>query len=64
MTTDFLFARQSFIRGIGSLGNLNGEVIFNASATEKEADARAISSDWQMVGSDINAALDNYGSEQ
>lgn len=53
-----LFSRPSFLEGmartldIGS--NLNS---YNTSRTEKDADAKAICSDWCMVGQDMAKAL-------
>ena len=60
MTTDILFAKQSFMRGIGSIGNLSGEIPFNSSASDNEADAKALLSDWQEVGRDIRRAMNEY----
>lgn len=61
MSTDFLFAKQSFIRGVSSLGNLSGDVIVNDSVDENEADTKAIAMDWRMIGNDIKKAIDSYG---
>jgi len=60
MSTDFLFTKQSFIRGLGSIGNLDGTILFNSSKTDEEADAKAIFSDWQMVGNDIRKAINEH----
>lgn len=60
MSSDFLFTKQSFFRGVGSIGNLGGSVLSNSSTNEMEADRRAILSDWQMVGKDIQGAINEY----
>ncbi|MDO4742381.1 MAG: hypothetical protein Q4A79_03370 [Candidatus Saccharibacteria bacterium] len=61
MTTDILFAKQSFMRGIGSIGNLSGEISFNSSVNDNEADVKALLSDWQEVGRDIEGgAINEY----
>ena len=61
MSTDFLFVNQSFIRGMASIANLSGTILTNSSDTPEEADAKALISDWSMVGEDIKGALDTYG---
>ena len=48
------------MRGMGSIGNLNGEIIFNSSADDDEADNKALASDWQEVGRDIIFAANEY----
>lgn len=60
MTTDFLFAKQTFTRGAANLGNLSGKIIFNSSDSEEEADFKALYSDWSMVGDDIRKAISEY----
>ncbi len=61
MSTDFLFVKQSFLNGMASVANLGGAVLVNASNSPREADITAITSDWDMVGSDISEALNRYG---
>ena len=52
--TDFLTADSSFLTGMGTAVNLSGNFYgFNYSRNATEADIRALSSDWQMVGKDI-----------
>ena len=42
--------------------NLGGNYFtFNYSASDEEADAKALRSDWQMVGADITQALEEEG---
>lgn len=60
MSTDFLFAKQSFIRGMASIGNINGDILLNESGSATEADARAIASDWLITGADIEGAINEY----
>jgi hypothetical protein len=56
--TDFLTARSSALTGMGTLLNLAGSYyLYNVSPTPTDADARALASDWRMVGQDIRHAL-------
>ncbi len=56
--SDFLFATPSFLIGAGSVFNIAGNYFdFNYSSSEKEADAKAIRSDWGVVGGDIESAV-------
>jgi hypothetical protein len=49
---------MSWLTGAGTVINLFGRFYsYNTSATEEEADARAISSDWSVVGDDIWNAM-------
>lgn len=61
MKTDFLFARPSFLRGVGTVIDLRGRKIYNESETESEADSRAILSDWYTIGEDMKGALNACG---
>lgn len=60
MSTDFLFAKQSFVRGMASIANINGDMLFNESSSPTEADTKAIASDWLMIGKDIREAINEY----
>jgi hypothetical protein len=66
--TDFLFAQPSFASGAGSAFDLWGQLAsYNDSADGAQADARAIASDWIVVGQDIydaahNGLVENAGS--
>ncbi len=56
--TDFLFARPSFIEGVGSTIDLFGTLQeYNKSITPEEADSRAIWHDFKAVGNDIWNAI-------
>ncbi|GAB4245398.1 MAG: hypothetical protein Kow00129_05300 [Thermoleophilia bacterium] len=63
MGSDFLFATPSFIEGMARTFDLGGaieELSYNSSATPEEADARALGSDWSVVGQDLQRSLDEY----
>lgn len=52
--TDFLTADSTFLTGVASAVNLRGNFYgYNYSRNGEEADAKALRSDWGMVGSDI-----------
>lgn len=56
----FLFPDPSFIGGMGTVLDIGGNFFpFNASRTGDEADAKAIKSDWQIVGKDIESVMAN-----
>ena len=59
--TDFLFVMPSLIGGAARVLDLGGVFdsgSYNESRSPAEADARAIASDWRMVGDDMQSALD------
>lgn len=58
-TTDNLLPKRSFLTGVSSILNLSGSVKFSYSKTPEEADRKAIKSDWDMVGQDFRAVIDN-----
>ncbi|MBW4039309.1 MAG: hypothetical protein HIU91_10620 [Acidobacteria bacterium] len=59
--TDFLVASPSLISGAGRLFDWYGQFDeYNISRTPDEADARAIASDWAIVGNDICDAMAEY----
>jgi len=62
--TDFLFAQTGLLIGAGSVFNLGGNYFsFGSSASGPEADAKAIASDWSMVGVDLEQALQAYDAQ-
>jgi hypothetical protein len=64
LKSDFLFARPSFMSGVGRTVDLFGTFDgYNRSNTPKEADTAALASDWGMVGQDIYAAMDDLEDE-
>lgn len=57
LKTDFLFPTPSFLIGMGSVFNIAGNYYkFNYSNSNKEADSKAIFSDWKIVGQDLKKA--------
>ena len=58
MRTDYLFATPSFLSGVARLLDLSGRFdVYNDSVDPSIADARAIYSDWRMVGQDLAGAM-------
>lgn len=52
-----LFSRPSFLEGMARVLDIGATFdSYNSSRTESEADARAICSDWCMVGQDLIGA--------
>lgn len=65
MTDYFLFARPSFISGMGRVLDLGSTLTeYNVSPSEEQADHIAIRSDWEAVGSDITKAIAQYEKEK
>lgn len=61
MSSDFLFARPSFFRGLGRVFDPFGvPEPYNWSPTPEAADARGMLSDWATVGSDLQSVFDAY----
>lgn len=59
--TFLLFSMPGFLDGIGAIFDFPGSLLrFNESPTPEEADARALASDWAMVGADIRSACDEF----
>jgi hypothetical protein len=57
----YLYARPSFIEGVARLIDFGGTLNeYNCSATSDQADAKAIASDWKVVGSDFKSAVKAY----
>ena len=58
-STDFLFARASFLTGVASAINVAGNFYhFNHSSSGEEADIKAIKCDMMMVGRDLEIAFE------
>jgi len=58
----FLFATPTFTSGFARALDLYGVYDrYNSSRTEREADYKAIWSDWSVVGQDIHFALRSFG---
>lgn len=63
--TDFLLATMTRLTGAGNVFNLWGSFYdYNYSATPEEADARALFSDWAVVGDDIRTVLRSIDKDQ
>ena len=61
MRTTFLFAIPNFISGCARILDIGGVYdIYNESRDGDEADARAIYSDFRMVGQDLQWAMEIY----
>jgi hypothetical protein len=57
---DFLFAAPSFIRDMGRAIDLGDTMTcYNKSESPAEADMRALSNDWSVVGAGIRQAADS-----
>lgn len=64
MVDYFLFSNPSFVSGASrvlDLGSTMNE--YNSSFMPKLADFHAIKSDWEIVGSDLQTAIEQYGKE-
>ena len=57
--TNFLFSKPSFWVGMGSIFSVGGNY-FDYVPFDAQADAKAISSDWDIVGQDIQKAKDSF----
>lgn len=61
MKTLFLCADPSWLSGAARILDLGGTFdVYNSSATGEEADAKAIYSDWAIVGEDLQHAIDEH----
>ncbi len=59
MRTDFLFAQPNFLFGIARFFDFSGAFDeYNVSRDEREADLRAVLSDWNVTAGDLHFALD------
>lgn len=57
LRTDFLSPRKGFLDGMCSIFDLSGSYFeYNTSESGAEADRKALSSDWGMIGQDIEDA--------
>ena len=62
--TDFLFAQPSLASGAARAFDLWGQFDeYNRSETPAEADAKAIASDWLVIGQDLYDAIEQNESE-
>lgn len=62
--SQLLFARPSFIEGVGRLVDFAGTLSeYNGSESGAIADELAIRSDWQAVGDDLTASIEKQTTE-
>jgi hypothetical protein len=62
--SDFLFAQPSLASGAARVLDLWGQFDdYNQSETTLEADARAIATDWLIVGQDLSDAIEYHEDE-
>lgn len=65
MQTDFLFAKPNFVSGVAAVLDFGGTLVnYNVSQNEREADLRALASDWAMVGEDVKHSVEIFQREQ
>jgi len=58
--TDFLAPKSSFLTGMGSILNIAGSYYdYNYSKSNAEDDFKAIKSDWQMIGNDMQKVIES-----
>lgn len=63
-TTDFLVGRPSFADGLGRIMDFSGAMnVYNRSRNGAEADAKALRSDFEMIGADLRVALEQVARE-
>ena len=61
MSSDFLFVRPSFVRGVARLMDIGGTLdrtAYNFRESPAEADTKALLSDWQVLAEDMAGAFD------
>ncbi|WP_395144322.1 hypothetical protein [Armatimonas sp.] len=59
--TGFLWSTPSCIEGLSRILDIGNTFnAYNASSTPEDADARAMQSDWQVVGADMASAVNQY----
>jgi hypothetical protein len=55
---------KAIFEGIGSLFDLSGRGLYRPrTCSPQEADARALRSDWEAVGADLERALNEFAEE-
>ncbi len=56
--TTFFFAKPSFLEGIARIFDFSGSLDrYNVSRSTREADRRALESDWRAIGEDMRRAM-------
>lgn len=57
--TDFLFPKRGFFTGLSSILDIfSVDKKVNTSKSGEEADAKALKSDWEMIGKDFEKSLE------
>lgn len=65
LKSDFLVSAPSFASGAGRLLDWYGLYdLYNVSSSGHEADAKAMFSDWRIVGQDVHDAMVEFDSTQ
>jgi hypothetical protein len=65
MDTDFLFATPSLWSGMARMLDIYGQFdSYNASETEETADAKALYSDFRMIGQDLKHAIESLSTDK
>lgn len=65
MDTAFLFATPSLWSGMARMLDICGQLdSYNGSETEEEADAKALYSDFRMVGQDLKLAIETLSTDK
>jgi hypothetical protein len=59
--SNYLFGRNSFSTGMGSIFNVSGNYFsFSYSKEGEEADKIALQNDWGTIGQDIETAIEKH----
>jgi len=63
-STNDLYANPSFLEGVARILDFgNALSTYNESKNGKEADSKALNSDWSVIGQDIRDATARFGKE-
>lgn len=63
--SSLLFVKPCFSRGVSRIIAPYGRIVsYNYSSSGKEADTRAIRSDWRAVGRSLLLAMNKYAAEE
>jgi hypothetical protein len=63
--TTYLYATSSFLEGVARLVDFTGSLnTYNCSDSPAQADFKAISSDWMVVGGDLRKAIKDFQGQE
>ena len=63
-TSDFLFARPSFLEGVSRVLDFGGTLNeYNESLSPQQADTIALRMDWEVIGHDLRGAVMSVAQE-